>query len=138
MRKCFPRLRLLCKGHDHSTKSEREVSPFLSFRDQSCHHFLAEFRVKYSPDWCVIRYVAPEVLLLTSQQPLGKPSRGSPDNQEAGWCHSGHREEKGTLHRLAVDVYTKGSGLHDLPGGPVAKTQSSQGRGPRFDPCSGN
>ena len=112
--------------------------PFFPVETKAAVTSLQNSDLRYSPDWCVIRYVAPEVLLLTSQQPLGKPSRGSPDYQEAGWCHSGHREEKGTLHRLAVDVYTKGSGLHDFPGGPVAKTQSSQGRGPRFDPCSGN
>ena len=27
--------RELCEGHDHSTKSQREVSAFLSFRNQS-------------------------------------------------------------------------------------------------------
>ena len=46
--------------------------------------------------------------------------------------------------------YSKGAGIQpvvsshhrlhgqDFPGGPVAKTQSSQGRGPDFDPWSGN
>jgi len=28
--------------------------------------------------------------------------------------------------------------VRNFPGGPVAKTLSSQCKGPRFDPCSGN
>ena len=43
-----------------------------------------------------------------------------------------------TWTKYLMDVLDETIWLQDLPGGPVAKTQRSQCRGPGFNPWSGN
>ena len=76
---------------------------------------------------CVIMKVCMKV-------PLGpRRKQGRTDIQNAGQFR-GYKGHRGSIFLQQASA----SAIRDFPGGPVAKSPSSQCRGPGFDPWSGN